>query len=173
MKCCQPIFCVSTAELSIRVAWVAAVGKHRLSRPPAVDNEAGRREKGVGAVMPNRRKSRQARDSSLVPLLKRMERKRTGGSKYQSTFLGYRAADCHDKRHHRTLNLPIYVFPTTRSRQHQLTNFSPSHYLPSSFFPTFTDSHRGSENCLRRSDRGFSRSRWRTTGTWTMLQHQH
>ena len=174
MKCCQPIFCVSTADLSITVAWVAAVGKRRLSRPPAVDNGAGRGVKRVVAVMPNRHKSRQARDSTLVPLLKRMERKRTGCSKYQSTFLGYRAADCHDKRHHhRTLNLRMFFFPTTRSRQHQLTDFSPSHYLPSSFFPTFRDSHRGSENCLRRSDRRFLRSRWRTIGTWTMLQHQH
>ena len=51
MKCCQPIFCVSTADLSIKVVWVAAVGKRRLRGRPTVNNEAGRNVKRVGAVI--------------------------------------------------------------------------------------------------------------------------
>lgn len=51
MKCCQPIFCVSTADLSIKMAWVAAVLKRRLQGRPTVDNDAGRKVKRVGAIM--------------------------------------------------------------------------------------------------------------------------
>lgn len=144
---------------------VEAVKKRRLQGRPTVGNEAGRKVKRVGVAMQIDAKSRQARDSTLVPLLKHVEREPTGGSKYQSTFLGYCAAECHDKRHHRTLNLQIFLFPTTRSRQHQLSNFSTSQYLSSSSYPTLTDSHRGAENCLHSSDRRVSCSRWRTTGT--------